>query len=384
MKIDSQHSETSSIRSTSTVRNCQFPSELLLLDETVYPYRGRVTIKQYNPNKPAKYGVLYRSISVATLPYAYNTLAYAGKPNTITPQSEYVTGTDNYTKYLIKGLERYVDIRGRYVSIDRFFTSMTIADWLLDREITTVGTLRTDRIGIPEKVKDTNGREDQSTKYFYCEDLKSLLVSYVVKKKKGWKNVLVLSSRHKSVKVTKDQLRKPSVITFYDHTKGGVDSMDQMAGVYTTRCKTRRWTMNALAYVLDTVQTNMNTLWNEMNPDNKMCSYDFLWALSDELIKPFVQIRYNNRIGLPKHIVVAMMNVLGAQEYVPEDAVVQVDKKRCYYCLAAIHGKPGYKKLKDKLGKFKFVCHGDDYEKTLCHDHLTLYCAPCFRKLTEK
>ena len=82
--------------------------------------------------------------------------------------------------------------------------------------------------------------------------------------------------------------------------------------------------------------------------------------------------------------VVAMMNVLGVQEYVPEDAVVQVDKKRCYYCLAAIHGKPGYKKLKDKLGKFKFVCHGDDCEKTLCHDHLTFYCAPCFRKLTEK
>ena len=68
-----------------------------------------------------------------------------------------------------------MDIRGRNVSIDRFFTSMTIADWLLDREITTVGTLRTDRIGIPEKVKDTNRREDQSTKYFYCEDLKSLL-----------------------------------------------------------------------------------------------------------------------------------------------------------------------------------------------------------------
>ena len=104
----------------------RIPSELLSLDETLNPYRGRVTIKQYNPNKPAKYGVLYRSISDATLPYIYNTLACAGKPNTITPQSEYVTGTDNYTKYLIKGLERYVDIRGRNVSIDRFFTSMTI------------------------------------------------------------------------------------------------------------------------------------------------------------------------------------------------------------------------------------------------------------------
>ena len=81
------------------------PSDLLSLDETLYPYRGRIGIKQYNPNKLAKYDLLYCSISDAERPYTYNTLPYAGKPNVITPQSEYVTGTDNYTKYLVKGLE---------------------------------------------------------------------------------------------------------------------------------------------------------------------------------------------------------------------------------------------------------------------------------------
>ena len=62
-------------------------------------------MKQYNPNKPAKYGLLYRCISDARLPYTYNTLLYAGKPNNIIPESEYVAGTDNYTKYLAKGLQ---------------------------------------------------------------------------------------------------------------------------------------------------------------------------------------------------------------------------------------------------------------------------------------
>ena len=73
MKIDSQHSETSSIRSTSTVRNCKSPPSCYRWTKH-YPYRGRVTMKQYNPNKPAKNGVLYRSISDATLPYTYNTM----------------------------------------------------------------------------------------------------------------------------------------------------------------------------------------------------------------------------------------------------------------------------------------------------------------------
>ena len=62
------------------------PSDLLSLDETLYPFRGRIGIKQYNPNKPAKYGLLYRSISDAKLPYTYNTLPYAGKPNVITQE----------------------------------------------------------------------------------------------------------------------------------------------------------------------------------------------------------------------------------------------------------------------------------------------------------
>ena len=69
------------------------PSEFLSLDETLYPFRGRISMKQYNPNKPAKYGMLYRSISDARIPYTYNTLPYAGKPNVITEHSEYVTGT---------------------------------------------------------------------------------------------------------------------------------------------------------------------------------------------------------------------------------------------------------------------------------------------------
>ena len=126
------------------------PSEYLSIDETLYPYRGKVSMRQYNPNKPAKYGILYRSLSDGVVPYTYFTLPYAGKPEEITDESHYVTGTDKYTEYLVDGLLHYVDIGGRNISMDRYFTSMTIAAYLLEKPITLVGTLRTDRIGIPK------------------------------------------------------------------------------------------------------------------------------------------------------------------------------------------------------------------------------------------
>ena len=40
------------------IRNtkCRYPSPMLSIDETLYPYREAIGFKQYNPSKPAKYG----------------------------------------------------------------------------------------------------------------------------------------------------------------------------------------------------------------------------------------------------------------------------------------------------------------------------------------
>ena len=98
-------------------------------------------------------------------------------------------------------------------------------------------------------MKETKSRESPSTVYAYNTDIKSVLVSYVIKTKSGVKNVLVLSSMHRNALTTRDERKKPHVITFYDRTKGEVDVMDMITEIHTTRFKSRRWTMNALACV---------------------------------------------------------------------------------------------------------------------------------------
>ena len=49
-------------------------------DETLYAIRNQISFKQYNPNKPARYGVLFKSINAAQIPYTFVTAVYAGKP----------------------------------------------------------------------------------------------------------------------------------------------------------------------------------------------------------------------------------------------------------------------------------------------------------------
>ena len=70
---------------------------------------------------------------------------------------------------------------------------MTISEYLLDKGMAVVGTMRSDRAGIPKEMKEIKSRESPSTLYAYNTDIKSVLVSYVIKTISDVKNVLVLT-----------------------------------------------------------------------------------------------------------------------------------------------------------------------------------------------
>ena len=118
------------------------PEYYLSLDETLYPMRTQISFRQYNPDKPAKYGMLFKSINSATYPYTYQSHVYSGKPEG-DPNKYYISGTEKYIQYLVNQLASYHDIRGRNISMDRIYSSLSVANWLLEKGITMVGTMRT-------------------------------------------------------------------------------------------------------------------------------------------------------------------------------------------------------------------------------------------------
>ena len=74
-------------------------------------------------------------------------------------------------------------MRGKNISLDHYFTALSIAEWLNNRNISMIVTLQMDRIGIPKEMKTEAGRKEKSTKWCYHENM--MLVSYADKKKKG-------------------------------------------------------------------------------------------------------------------------------------------------------------------------------------------------------
>ena len=147
-----------------------------------------------------------------------------------------------------------------------------------------------DRKGILKEIKSVEGCEEKSMIYAYQSNGDGLLVSYIDKKRAGKKNIVVLTTMHTSVSVTKDQRVKPNVHSFCDHTKGGVDVVDLISTHNTTKMKNWRWPINALVFVLDTVQTNAKTILAESSNPATLSSFELTYTLGKLLVLPHMHI----------------------------------------------------------------------------------------------
>ena len=99
-----------------------------------------------------------------------------------------------------------------------------------------------------------------STRIFKNKEL--ILTFY---KGKPSKNVLVLSSLHRSVAISNTPKKLPEIPTYYNMAKSGVDNINQMARFYTTKVASRRWSLQVFYNILDFAAINAKIVYNETN-----------------------------------------------------------------------------------------------------------------------
>ena len=68
--------------------------------------KQQIAFRQYNPNKPNRYGLLLNSLD-ARFPYTYKALLYAAKPKAGDCPS-YLKSTNEYMKYLVTEMKEQV------------------------------------------------------------------------------------------------------------------------------------------------------------------------------------------------------------------------------------------------------------------------------------
>lgn len=236
----------------------------------------------YIPNKPDRYGIKFPMICDASTKYMVDAIPYLGKS---TKTSGMALG-----EFYVKELTKTVHGTNRNITCDNWFTSVPLAKSLLKTpyNLTLVGTIRSNKREIPEEVKNSRSRPVGSS--IFCFDGPLTLVSY---KPKPSKMVFLLSSCDEDAVINQSS-GKPDMILFYNQTKGGVDSFDQMCSSMSSNRKTNRWPMAVFYGMLNMAFVNSYIIYchNKLAIKEKPLSRKaFMKKLSTDLTVPWMQKR---------------------------------------------------------------------------------------------
>lgn len=201
------------------------PGESICIDETMVPFRGRLSFRQYIPGKRNKYGIkLFKLCTKGG--YTYRAKVYAGK--------EERAGRSVASSVVLELMEKLLNTH-RTLYTDNFYTSVELAHNLLDRRTHLVGTLRSNRKHNPTAVVKAKLK---------CGEMLALQsnTSVVVGKWKDRRDVLFLTTKHipRCVPTNRNKT-KPNVILDYNTAKSFIDVSDQLSSYATTIRKGIKW-----------------------------------------------------------------------------------------------------------------------------------------------
>lgn len=257
----------------SFVTNCitsYNPGPHITVDEQLFPSKTRCRFLQYIASKADKFGLKFWVASDLKSKYICNVLPYLGK-DPCRPTHERLSES-----VVMQLMEPFLD-RGRNVTTDNFFTSLSLAQRLLSRKTTLLGTVNRIRREIPPSARQGD-RDEFTTQVFSTAG--ATLTVYKPRQKK--KTVYVLSTMHSVVQTEDSTKRKPNTVTLYNTTKCGVDVSDQMVREYTVRAGTRRWPVHVFYNMVDMAALNAHVLYQSCTGRQER-RVDFLVQLAIEL-----------------------------------------------------------------------------------------------------
>ena len=270
--------------------NCQnafFPHANVTIDKQLFPCRSRCPFIQYMPQKPAKFGIKFWMICDVDTYYVLQAFPYTGKTDRIEE------GLGDHV--VMKLMNPYFET-GLNVTTDNFFTNLSTAKKLKKHKITMVGTVRQNRKEIPEEIKFDKKDELYSSRFLFSASENIMMCSYKAKKAK---NVYLLSSMHNVGRVDDgDPKRRPEAILFYNETKGGVDTADEMLRGYSTKAASRRWPLAAFFNLLDIVCLDAYVICKDVGIEN-VSRRRFLLQLGEALCDVERKRRKPSTLRLP-------------------------------------------------------------------------------------
>ena len=231
------------------------PEQDLDVDESMIPYYGRHSAKQFIRGKPIRFGFKLWCLNTR-LGYLIQFEPYQGGGTQI--DGELGLG-GSIVMDLLSELPRHPFC----LYIDNYFTSLALLERLKQEGVACTGTIRANRIGkAPLKPVDNMKKEDRGS-YDYRSDESGLIVVRwndnsvvtVASNSIGVKP-LAQAKRWSVAKKSEIFIDQPRLVSHYNVNMGGTDRMDQNISQYRISVRCKKWWWTLFAFVPDAVVQN--------------------------------------------------------------------------------------------------------------------------------
>lgn len=237
--------------------------EKLSCDEQIIPFKGRISLKTYNPKKPHKWGYKMWVLSGVS-GMSYNFELFGDKEACVQIDGEPSLGAaSDVIVRLCRDIPSNVNHKVYY---DNYFSSLPLVAYLDTRKIHTVSTIRQNRLKNfeprSEKEMKALGRGailEKSTKVgstniravqWYDNKVVTLASSYC-----GTEPVSKVKRFFKSENCKKE-VECPDIVRVYNKHMGGVDLQDSLLGLYPIKVKSKKWYHRIFYHMLDVAVVN--------------------------------------------------------------------------------------------------------------------------------
>ena len=274
----------------------------LALDEGGVPFKGRVSFKVYNPNKPNKYAMKMYEICEASTGYVYHVEVYSGdkdgqkrNKSAKRARTDKTYALDPNATELTETVMRMMDKaglfdKGHFLYMDNFYNSVELFEELHRRLTYACGTFRANRKGLPKAVTEAKLKGKSGEVVWRRSD------TLLALKWSDKNEVKMLSAIHDAketlAKITYkgEEIWKPTCVVDYNKKKFGVDLNDQFLSYYGCIRRSVKWWRKMFFHVLDMIVTNAWILYRyhhmKRGTIGMLSHSKFVSELADYLVQP--------------------------------------------------------------------------------------------------
>lgn len=241
-----------------------YPYEKLCIDESLLLFKGRCYFKQYIPSKRSRFGIKCFVLCDSKTGYIQDLIIYSGA-NMIMSEDISSKSIGKSGQIVMILLEPYLG-KGHTLVTDNWYSSPSLFLELHKNLINAYGTVRKNRLGIPELNKKINKEE------YVFRSTKNVLALKWMDKREVW----MISTYHcpnmmdtnKIHYLTKEKIIKPQCIIDYNNTMGAIDKVDQILYTLNFTRKSLKWYKKFFFHLFDLAVYNTFILYNYVTGRN--------------------------------------------------------------------------------------------------------------------